>query len=140
MSSQVKGYQFGGSLYYGNVNAVWIDAALVHKKIHDGFKFVPISHNFTLLEEWLTGTTEWIRLIINEHKLFEARGELLPDNFRKNEESCHGKYGACPFIDICRTVCDPSSIGIVPGGFIEEKWEPFSVLGLDKLLNPDGTE
>lgn len=134
MSAQVKGYQFGGNLFYGNVHAVWVDAALVHKKIHDAFKLIPVAHNFPLLEEWITGTREWIRQISAEEDAFREKGELTPGMFKKNEESCFGKYGPCPFIDICRTVPDPSKLEGVPPGFIEEPWEPFSILGLDKLV------
>jgi len=134
MSSQVKGYQFGGSLFYGNIDGVWVDAALVHKKVHDAFKFIPVSHNFTLLQEWIEGTKAWVQQISEEEDRFKAEGKLLPGMFKKNEESCYGKYGACPFIDICRTQADPSQLEEVPVGFVKEVWEPFSVLGLDKLV------
>lgn len=143
MSSQVKGYQFGGSLYYESIDGVWVDAALVHKKVHDAFKFIPISHNFTLLEEWLSGTRAWVQQISDEEERYKAEGKLLPGMFKKNEESCFGKYGPCPFIDICRTQADPSRLEEPPPGFVYDKWEPFSVLGLDKLVaqtteNKDG--
>lgn len=134
MSAQVKGYQFGGGLYYGNVNAVWIDGALVHKKIHDAFKFVPVSHNFVLLKEWIEGTKAWVRQISAEEESFKKEGQLIPGLFKRNDESCFGKYGACPFIDICRSVDDPSKLDGPPAGFVEEHWEPFSILGLEKLV------
>lgn len=134
MAAQVKGYQFAGSLFYENVDAVWVDAALVHRKIHDGFKFIPIAHNFILLEEWLGNTKRWIQEIATEEIRFQREGKLLPGMFRKNEESCFGKYGACPFIDICRTIPDPTQLDGPPPGYKHEKWEPFSVLGLDKIV------
>jgi PD-(D/E)XK nuclease superfamily len=134
MSAQVKGYQFGAGLYYGNVNAVWVDAALVHKKVHNAFKFIPIAHNYTLLSEWLEGTKQWVREISQEEEDYRGVGELTPGMFKKNEESCFGKYGACPYIDICRSVADPSKLTEVPGGFVKSYWEPFSILGLEKLL------
>ena len=52
----------------------------------------------------------------------------------KTAESCFGKYGACPFLDICRSIPDPSQLEEVPGGYIKEFWEPFDVLGLDKIV------
>lgn len=134
MSAQVKGYQFGAGLYYGTVNAVWVDAALVHKKIHDAFKLVPVSHNFVLLQEWLQNTVRWITEISNEEERYHAAGELTPGMFKKNDESCFGKYGPCSYIDICRTTPDPSKLKEVPGGFVHEVWEPFSVLGLEKIV------
>lgn len=140
MSAQVKGYQFGGGLYYGNVNAVWVDAALVHKKVHDAFKFIPVSHNFVLLKEWLEGTKKWIKEISDEEEAFKQAGKLEPGMFKKNDESCFGKYGACPFIDICRTIPDPSLLDEPPVGFVHEVWEPFSILGLEKLVSTNNGE
>ena len=134
MASQIMGYQFGGSLFYGSIDAVWVDAALVHQKIHNAFKFIPVAHNYTLLEEWLLGTKVWIDDIIQETKAFQAAGKLTPGMFKKNTESCFGKYGPCAFIDICRSVADPTTLDGPPPGYIEEKWEPFDVLGLNKLI------
>lgn len=134
MSAQVKGYQFGGGLFYGHIHAVWVDAALVHKKVHNVFKFIPVSHNFALLNEWLDGTKAWIGLISAEEDMYADVKKLLPGMFKKNEESCYGRYGACEFIDICRAVDDPTQLEGPPPGFIEEKWEPFDILGFNKLL------
>ncbi len=134
MSAQVKGYQFGAGLYYGNVNAVWVDGALVHKKVHDAFKFVPVAHNFILLKEWIEGTKTWIKQISDEEETYKREGKLIPGLFKKNDESCFGKYGACAFIDICRSLADPSELEEPPAGFVHEPWEPFSILGLEKLV------
>jgi len=140
MSAQVKGYEFGGSLYYGNVDAIWVDAALVHKKVHNAFKFIPVSHNFVLLQEWLDGTKAWIKQISAEQDMYHSVKKLLPGMFKKNEESCFGKYGACPYIDICRTQADPSVLEEAPPGFVKDIWEPFSILGLDKLIKENKVE
>ena len=139
-SSQVKGYQFGGNLYYSGVDAVWVDAALVHKKVHDAFKFIPISHKYNLLEEWLGDTKGWISRIIADRDAYNSAGYLQQGVFPKNEDSCYGKYGSCPFLDICRTTADPSKLDSVPPGYVKEVWEPFSVLGLDKLLEVPGED
>lgn len=134
VSAQVKGYQWGGSMYYGNIDGVWVDAVLVHKKVHDGMKFIPIAHSHDLMVEWILSTKGWITQIIAEEEAFEVKQEITPGMFKKNEESCFGKYGSCPFLDICRTVADPTKLNGPPPGFVEEKWEPFDVLGLDKLI------
>ncbi len=134
MSAQVTGYEFGGIMTFGQVDAVWVDVALVHKKVHDAFKFIPVSHNQTLLEEWLGGTRAWVQQISTEEELFKVEGELKPGMFKKNTESCFGKYGPCPFLDICRSIADPSKLAEVPGGYVHEPWNPFDVLGLDKLI------
>lgn len=140
VSSQVKGYQFGGSLHFGEIDSVWVDAALVHKKVHDAFKFIPIKHGYPILQEWVVSTVGWVSDIIRETAEYEKLGYLKPGMFKKNEESCYGKYGTCPFINICRTVPDPSQL-LEPPGFDVVKWEPFSVLGLDRLVKEikDGT-
>lgn len=134
MSSQVKGYEFGGNLFYNKVDGVWVDAALVHKKVHDAFKFIPVSHSFPLLNEWVQGTTAWIKQISAEEEAYKQSEKLEPGMFKKNEESCFGKYGSCPFLDICRSVANPELLDEPPGGFVYEPWEPFSILKLDQLV------
>lgn len=133
VSSQVKGYQFMGALFYGRIDSVWVDAALVHRKVHDAFKLIPESHSFVILQEWIHNTEGWVKQIIAEEEAYAEAGELSPGMFKKNEEACYGKYGACQFIDICRTVADPSKHE-PPPGFEVKKWEPFDELGLAKLV------
>lgn len=133
MSSQVKGYEFMGNLFFGEIGGVWIDAALVHKKIHNAFKLIPQNHQYVLLQEWIDNTREWIRQISYEEEHFKHNG-LVPSIFRKNEESCYGKYGPCQFLDICRSYADPTSLMEPPQGFVHEVWEPFDVLGLNKIV------
>lgn len=126
--SQVKGYQFGGALFFPGLKQVWVDAALVHKQAHNFFRFIPVEHSAPLLQEWIEGTRDWV----NRIKADTARGY-----FPKNENSCMGKYGPCPFLDICRTTADPWNLKEPPPGYIAEKWEPFETLKLDKLINKD---
>lgn len=137
---QIKGYQFAGTLYYPKLQAVWVDAALVHKKVHDAFKFIPVSHSWPLLKEWTYDTKEWLLRISLEESKYANVGELTPGLFPRNEDSCYGKYGVCPFLDICRTVSDPSTLPEVPAGYVAERWEPFDTLGLEKLVNGDANE
>lgn len=131
---QIKGYQFAGTLYYPKLQSVWVDAALVHKKVHDAFKFIPVSHSWPLLKEWTYDTKEWIMRITLEEDTYANKGKLTAGLFPRNEDSCYGKYGVCPFLDICRTISDPSTLGEAPAGYVEERWEPFDTLGLDKLV------
>ncbi|MHB8413899.1 MAG: PD-(D/E)XK nuclease family protein [Acidiferrobacteraceae bacterium] len=123
--SQVKGYQFGGSMFFPDLSQVWVDAALVHKTVHDAFRFVPVAHQRPLLEEWLTDTRDWVERI---------RRDSERNYFPKNESACIGKFGACPFLDICRTTADPSKLDSPPSGYMEDHWEPFETLGLSKLI------
>lgn len=133
--SQVKGYQFGGGLFFENLTQVWVDGALVHKKVHDAFKFVPVAHQFPMLEEWITDTRQWVTRVQRDTAQWNANRVLKDGNFPKNENSCLGKYGACQFKDICQSVADPSKLDSVPQGYKEERWEPFDILGMDKLIN-----
>ncbi len=133
-SAQVKGYEFAATLYYGEIAGVWVDAALVHKKIHNQFKFIPVMHQQVLVKEWLENTAQWIEEIKrNESQLDETKSIAGKPIFRKNEESCYGKYGECPFLDICRFTVAPST-SEVPPGYVVDKWEPFDEEELRKLV------
>lgn len=129
-SSQVKGYEFAGQLYFPGLRDVWVDAALVHAKVHDAFKFIPVAHNFDLVSEWINTTSNWIKRVEAAHDAYDSEGVQA---FQKNEDSCFGKYGTCPYLDICRACADPSKLKEVPPGYVEEKWEPFNVLKLVQL-------
>ncbi len=130
----MKGYEFGASLYFPGLDGVWVDGALVHKKVHDKFKLIPVKHSIPLLVEWLDDTKNWINRIKVDTEQYLAAGKLTAGCFPKNEDNCFGKYGTCPYLDICRHCTDPTQLDGPPAGFKEEKWEPFSVLGLDKLV------
>lgn len=138
-SSQVKGYQFGAGLYFEGIDGVWVDCALVHKKVHDGFKFVPVAHHISLLEEWITTTITWAKEVTDATNRYNA-GESVQSCFKKNEDSCFGKYGSCQFLDICRTCADPTSLDGPPLGFKVQKWEPFDILKLDKLVQQENSD
>lgn len=135
--SQVKGYQFGGGLFFPGLEQVWVDAALVHKVVHDAFRFIPVAHQQPLLEEWIRDTRNWaLRIQSEEGNYQEVQGLVKDDEsiFPKNEGSCMGKFGACPYLNICRTTPDPSKLEEPPEGYIEEFWRPFELLGVDKLI------
>jgi hypothetical protein len=133
--SQVKGYQFGGGLYYPGLTQVWIDCALVHKKVHDAFRFVPVAHQFPLLEEFVGDTREWINRVELDTQAYKAAGGRLKEGvFPKNENSCMGKFGACTFLNICRTNSRPELLDAPPEGYMEEVWKPFETLGLSELI------
>lgn len=135
-ASQVKGYEVAGGLYYPDLQDVWVDCALVHKKVHDAFKFVPVAHAMPLLDEWLGDTKRWIEEIETETEAWEANDRVLkPGMFRRNEDACYGKYGPCPLLSICNTVADPGLLEGPPPGYKEDRWEPFDTLKLEKLIH-----
>ena len=141
--SQVKGYQFGGALFFPDLSQVWVDAALVHKTVHDAFRFIAVAHQQPLLDEWLCDTREWVRRIRTDRaKWKDAGGRLIDGIFPKNEQSCIGKYGACSFLDICRTTADPGILqdslnGEAPEGYTEDPWSPFDVLEMNRLIEQE---
>lgn len=125
--SQVKGYEFGGSMYFGT-DQVWVDAALVHKTVHSAFRFIPVAHQKPILLEFIRDTRNWVSRI---HADAEA------NYFPKNENSCMGKFGPCTYLDICRTIPEPEKLEAPPVGYVVEQWLPFDVLQLDKLIQGD---
>lgn len=138
LDSQIMGYIYGASLYYGeHVNEVWVDAALVHKQVHDAFRFIPVAHGWDILASWIEDTKEWVRRIQVDEAKFAAAGELAPGVFPKQQGSCQGKYGACPYVNICRATPNPDKLSEAPAGYAEEKWEPFEVLKLQQLLDKE---
>jgi hypothetical protein len=136
--SQTKGYQFGAGLFFPGLKQVWVDAALVHKQVHNAFRFIPIAHQDALLREWLSDTRQWVVRLERDVQRYNDTKELSESGaFPKNENSCVGKYGPCPYLNVCRTNSRPDQLSEPPSGYMVEKWEPFSVLGLDKLVNKE---
>lgn len=135
-ASQVKGYQMVGTMYYPDLQDVWIDGALVHLKVHDAFKLIPVSHSFPLLEEWITDTRRWIMALQADLAELQEVGSCAKGAFRRNEDQCFGKYSRCPFLNICSTTSDPTKLKEVPIGYKVEKWEPFDELGIDRIVKP----
>lgn len=133
-ASQVKGYQVMGHVYYPNLQDVWVDASLVHKKVHDAFKFIPVNHSLPLLEEWIRDSTRWITGMLENEEEYKKEGNLQTGAFPRNEDSCFGKYSRCPFLSICATCSDPSQLREPPPGYKHERWEPFDTLGLDRII------
>lgn len=123
--SQCKGYQYGGALFFPGLTQVWVDAALVHKTVHNAFRFVPVAHQFNLLQEFLRDTVSWVNRI-NE--------DTIAEYFPKNENACMGKFGACTFLNICRTTSDPGALAGPPAGYMVDRWTPFDLLGIDQIL------
>jgi hypothetical protein len=135
-NSQIDGYLYAGMMEYGrDLKAVWVDAALVHRDVHDGFRFIPVERQFAQIETWLWETTYWINQIEANKSVYgslahipasdRAKLEYLPA-FPKNTVSCT-QYGGCPYLDLCKMWANPDRHP-TPLGFVEEKWEPFDEL------------
>jgi len=136
-NSQLEGYLF--SELTGEkqpCKTIWVDAALVHKQVHDKFKFIPISYATEAMDAWLWETRDWVTRVLSEYeRMDEAPAEATHmTSFPRNDWSCQGKYGACQFLNICRSIPNPSKLKAPPEGYVEDHWEPFDVLHLDKIM------
>jgi hypothetical protein len=122
---QVEGYQFAGRLEYGkNFRGVWIDAALVHRSIHDGFKFIPIEQEISQLDAWLWNCRSQIDLIEAYVKQMDDKGGRYMASFPKNDRACFDYNSPCMFLEPCRMWADPRD-QLIPPGYAKSKWSPF---------------
>lgn len=129
-NSQVEGYIHSGYMDYGAAfRSVMIDAALVHKQVHDKFKFIPITRNLARMEEWRMDTLYWVDKI-RENKQAWKSGQYA---FPRNTSNCFSYGSPCAYIDICRFHQAPLDITEPPPGFVVEKWEPFNELNIAAL-------
>lgn len=136
-NSQIDGYLYRMRMEYGNDSGgVRVDAALVHKQVHDGFKFIPEDHQFAQIDSWLWTTHYWIDQIEANKAILAERSSLdMPylAAFPQNTNSC-GNYGGCPYADICRAVANPAKLeGKPPLGYHRNHWSPFSEIKLEKI-------
>ena len=119
-NSQVDGYLFAGhSLYDGGVKAVWVDAALTHKTVHDKFRFIPIDRQFAALDAWLVDVKNWVTRMIGEldaNEIYNPSVEVPMPVFPKNTSSCH-LYSGCTYRSVCRDVPNPSTLKSPPPVF-----------------------
>ena len=127
-NSQVDGYLYSGHLRHGErLKACWIDAALVHREVHDGFRFIPIERRLQQLTAWVWETLYWVRQIeANTAVAGDGAGSALDylPAFPKNTSSC-SHYEGCHALNLCKMFSNPAAIADPPAGYTEEKWEPF---------------
>mgnify|MGYP004447363801 CR=1 FL=1 len=134
-NSQVDGYLHAARILFGDeVKACWIDASLVHKTVHDEFKFIPIERQFSQLDSWLWETRHWIEEIEGN---WSAVNDTMTEHpymaaFPKNTGSCQDFARNCPYIDLCKMWPNPVAKDL-PGGYEKEHWSPFERLGLAEI-------
>lgn len=137
-NTQVDGYLYAAYHTYGKeFKAVWIDAALVHKDVHDGFRFIPIERQFAQIDTWLWEARYWIAQIEANKDAYNAINDRNTDYlaaFPKNTVSCT-QYGGCPNLDLCKMWANPD-VHALPHGFRLERWEPFDELKLAEIKQP----
>lgn len=129
---QIEGYQYAGRMLYGKkFRGVWIDAALVHARVHDGFKFIPIEQEVSQLDAWLWNCRNQIDHIEAYIKQMDAEGTKYMAAFPKNDRACFDYNSPCSYLEPCRMWADPRGQP-PPPGFVESRWSPFNHAGGDK--------
>jgi hypothetical protein len=135
-NSQVDGYLHAVHILYGDkAKQLWIDGALVHRKHHDEFIFIPIERQFAQLDAWLWETRNWISQIDGHWEASQDPGAAdhsYMAAFPKNTSACQDFARNCSYIDLCKAWSNPLKRP-TPQGFIEEAWSPFDRLELDTI-------
>lgn len=133
--SQIDGYLYAGHELYGSEFAgLYVDAALVHKTIHDGFAMIPVQRHPKQLGAWKWETEKWIEQI----QMQQLRMETFEDfsqfmrAWPKNTNSCWDFNAACPYLDLCKSWPDPRGKEL-PAGYVMDEWDPFIRLELEGL-------
>ena len=137
-NSQIDGYLHAAHMLYGECRGIWIDAALVHKTVHNKFRFIPIDRQFEQLDQWLHETRDWITRIENEELAADKREGMEIqgyEGFPKNTGSC-SMWAGCTYRDLCKFHPRPSASVDSHAGFTVEHWEPFDILHIDELGLP----
>jgi PD-(D/E)XK nuclease superfamily len=129
-NSQVDGYLFALHMMHpGNVEGIWVDAALVHRT-EEGFMFIPVDKQLKMLDSWLWETNEWIRRIETDKASLKGVSENDPylKAFPKDTSSCWNFNRRCPYMDCCKAW--PNPLGKpMPPSMVEDHWDPLSELG-----------
>lgn len=138
-NSQIDGYLYAGNLIYGKkLKAVRVDAALVHKDIHDGFRWIEIERQFAQLDGWLWESRYWIEQI-EANEAAQAFSDSPKSTYMaawpKNTSACTN-FGGCPYLDLCKMVSNPA-IKSSYSDYDVEKWEPFTALEFNKEKKKD---
>lgn len=142
VNSQIDGYLyamhklFGEGAFEKPPGGIWIDAALTHKKIHDGFKIIPVERRMEHLDEWLWTTMTWVDSIEGNIAALRERSHLNTPYmaaFPQNTSAC-GNYGGCGYRDFCRAYPNPAKVTEIPLGYVKKiSSDMFNQLKLEKL-------
>ncbi len=124
-NSQIDGYNHGLKMHYRNkVKGVLVDGAMVHKKVHDAFRFIPSYRSTHQLEAWRQETLYWARAWLR----FIKTG-FMP----RNTNGCVNQYHkTCEYISTCRQYNRAIHDLEPPRGMKVEKWEPYDLSILHK--------
>lgn len=137
-NSQIDGYLYAGSLLYGDdFRGIFVDAALIHKEIYNGFMLIPIEKKFEMVDAWLYEAKYWVNEIRKQTEELRSNREEYENApfltvFPRRTEEC-SSYSGCMYREICKYVSNPLRLEGPPEKFIVKKWEPFNMIRLEKL-------
>jgi hypothetical protein len=133
---QIDGYSYAARILYpdSSPDTLWIDAALVHKTVHEGFGIIPVKRHIDQLDGWLWATRQEVERILANEAAMAATKESDPcmKAFRQNTDNCFDFGSACQYLDQCQMWANPTGRAL-PMGMKVEEWSPFDVLQLDRL-------
>jgi hypothetical protein len=130
-ASQIDGYIYALHMEFPDkVGGVWIDAALVHKQVHDGFTFIPVERQLPHLDAWLWETRHWISQIeANKVAAFDtSKNAPYMAAFPKNTDACFDFNRSCEFLDLCKARPNPQmwfGQDEPPNGYHNDHWDPL---------------
>lgn len=152
-NAQIDGYLYAAHQLFADPDfrfrgECYVDGALVHRDVHDGFCFVPVERRIEHLDSWLWETLEEVRRVeVNKHRLEHdepliKRLDYLPA-FGKNTGNCFSFNTACSYMDLCKAWANPErewEMEDPPKGYIYRKWSPFDQIPLERIgLTREGT-
>lgn len=136
--TQIDGYAYAGRMLYGDeFKGIFIDGALVHKKVHDAYCLLPIERQKAQIDSWLWETLDKIKRIELDKKraLAVNVNEYLPA-FVKNTQSCWNFNTPCTYTDLCKGWANPVlelDRQDTPIGYKIDRSSPFDHIRLEEL-------
>jgi hypothetical protein len=139
---QIDGYAYAATLLYDDFKAVWVDAALTHKTVHDKFMFIPLERSRDMMELWLWETNRWVGLIQQEVDQLDWIVRVDPTEIEKQKvmncfprsapDACIQYNRECVYKDLCMSWPNPN-LKDCPQDFVQQKWEPFDEFKIEEL-------
>lgn len=136
--TQIDGYAYAGRMLWGDeFKGIFVDGALVHKKVHDKYCLLPIERQTAQIDSWLWETLDKIQRIEKDKRRAQVYQpvDYLPASI-KNTLSCWSFNTPCTYTDLCKAWANPileiREKGI-PIGFKIDRSSPFDHIRLEEL-------
>jgi hypothetical protein len=134
-NSQMEGYAFAGNvIYQQDFKGIYIDAALVHKTVHEGFHLLPVLRAEESMDQWLWEARHEVERIEDYGANLTEDGVLR--SFPRNTQNCFSFGKPCPYLDLCKAWDNPHRSILEQGtplGYTVDEWSPFDVNHLEEI-------